>query len=102
MSETNNGPQEHTPRALRSTRVVSLGAYELDPVDMDAAKLALDANGKEAGVYTSTVVVTDGQAADERDIEVTVEGAPSVPTLALMLAGLAIVAVVAALLMFRR
>lgn len=71
-------------------------------IDRVSGLVTFDANGKGPGVHTAIVVVTDGQAAAEREIAVTVEGASSVPTLALVLAGLALIAVVALLLLFRR
>jgi hypothetical protein len=71
-------------------------------IDSATGMVTFDAEGKEPGEYTATVVVTDGKAAAERVLEVTVEGSSSVPSLALMLAGVALLVAVVAVFAIRR
>jgi hypothetical protein len=60
------------------------------------------ADDRDPGVYSTTVVVTDGKAAAEQVVEVTVEGGPAPPVLWLVLGGVLLLAVVVFVLSFRR
>ncbi len=73
--------------------------FSIDPI---SGLVSFDAMDVEPGKYTAIVVVSDGMASAQHTIEVAVEGSGSVPTLLLLLAGVVMVAVVAAVLMTRR
>jgi hypothetical protein len=71
-------------------------------IDQSTGLVTFDANGLDPGVYTATVVVTDGKAAAEKVVEITVKGSPSVPVLWLMLGGVMLLAVVVVVFTYRR
>jgi len=71
-------------------------------IDQTTGLVTFRAEGMEPGIYTATVVVTDGKAAAERVLEVTVDGSSSVPVLWLLLGGLLLLAAVVVLLTYRR
>ncbi|MCK5253250.1 MAG: hypothetical protein KAQ96_09875, partial [Thermoplasmata archaeon] len=71
-------------------------------IDQTTGLVTFQAEGLEPGVYKTTVVVTDGKAAAEREIKVTVEGPSSVPVLWLLLGGLLLIAVVIVMFTYRR
>ncbi len=73
--------------------------FSIDPV---TGLLVFDASGAAPGTYSAMVIVTDGIVSVQRTIEVTVEESGSVPALVLLVAGVIMVAVVAALVMTRR
>jgi hypothetical protein len=73
--------------------------FSIDPL---TGLVIFDATDVEPGEYTAIVVVSDGMASAQHTMEVAVEGSGSVPTLLLLLAGVVMVAVVAAVLMTRR
>jgi len=73
--------------------------FSIDPI---TGLVSFDAMDVEPGKYTAIVVVSDGMASAEHSIAVAVEGSGSVPTLLLLLAGVVMVAAVAAVFMTRR
>ena len=71
-------------------------------IDQVTGLVTFRAEGLGPGVYTTIVVVTDGKAAAEGEIKVTVEGPSSAPVLWLMLGGLLLIAVVVVMFTYRR
>ena len=73
--------------------------FDIDPV---TGLLVFDSSGIGPGTYSVMVVVTDGAGSAQRTIEVTVEESGPVPVLILLVAGVIMVAVLAAVFMTRR
>ncbi|UCC93132.1 MAG: hypothetical protein JSW25_00175 [Thermoplasmata archaeon] len=71
-------------------------------IDSGTGMVTFDATGKDPGVYTATVVVTDGMGSAQRDLEVTVEGTTDPPVPWLLLGGVLMLVVVAVVFGFRK
>ena len=69
--------------------------------DRATGLVTFDSVGLDAGTYSATVVVSDGEASVSRTISVEVEGGSAIPVFVLMVVGILLLGVMAASYMFK-
>lgn len=122
VGQPNSAPSIQSPdvelevdEGERSFIIVSASDAEGDPltflptshepgfsIDSVTGLVTFDSRGLDPGVYRTTVAVTDGKDTSFAELEVTVNGATSAPTVTLLAVGLIMVGLLALVVTFRR